>query len=779
MQSHRLPPACDLCHLKKIRCDRQSPCSNCVLTKTACLRERPKSTSQANRFDTSRMDEMLQRMSQLEESIRQASSRAFGSQSESIDEQQSNNNLTDEQSRAFFSPKDTPFSSAGDEDAVQDPQPPEPSEMSPESGLRPSSADNNNNNNNHNNNNIDPSSLPPLGLRKRRAQSVLGSESKRAHAGKSDAVDESQSPECQALASIDLQRYFCNHHSGNAQDLARERHFVLESAIRLAKQVANTEPKLEGLDEIGQNRSAFYDPRMYPSIEFLHVALNHDTSNVATAYFLEFNETVSKECLEQMGLSLVECSVHDQLRLRYIICVNYLAYAFLTATDSSSKSNRMHKHLGLARLRYRRNVLVALKQLDTRAEPELSLLQAIVSAAMLMQDIGNMRGCWRLNRLACRICASLNQSPVKESIPEQDRAEIRMISIKCYVFDKALSAHVYQPACSDVMEVDSTVLVPTRPGHAMLLTLLEIASVQDALLRETRHWNSPGHTPSYVQDRFVGLQQRMLRIARKIQQYRSEAPCCDNEFLSFEWLNLEFVYYSMMTSVIRLGMKGSDPKLHQECLQNARNALLTLTVMLDFASRSSSITDKCINSLAWVVPLFSLRPIYFIFSTLVATSEASDLDLLQDISRGLSPIDRSHYSLMEIKRLCDSLIELYKQFSERMRFSQRLSRLQIRRRGLAPAGTNNNLSELDPYKNATSGYEEINMWSSKNPGVAGEESLGIDMEDLPFAPDPQDASPLFLDSLSDPLRGGFLSDWDCFAMQTNSLQGGADGGMPF
>ena len=70
-----------------------------------------------------------------------------------------------------------------------------------------------------------------------------------------------------------------------------------------------------------------------------------------------------------------------------------------------------------------------------------------------------------------------------------------------------------------------------------------------------------------------------------------------------------------------------------------------------------------------VIPLFPLRPLYFVFTNIVATSDDLDLKTLQDIAKGLSKrIDTSH-SVFQIHRLCVSLIDLYTRYADRVMYS--------------------------------------------------------------------------------------------------------------
>ncbi|KAJ4359222.1 hypothetical protein N0V95_002389 [Ascochyta clinopodiicola] len=62
--------ACDLCHARKVKCDRKDPCSNCILAKSQCLRNRHKRTPRPKVRTDDKIQALVQRLSSLENSVR-------------------------------------------------------------------------------------------------------------------------------------------------------------------------------------------------------------------------------------------------------------------------------------------------------------------------------------------------------------------------------------------------------------------------------------------------------------------------------------------------------------------------------------------------------------------------------------------------------------------------------------------------------------------------------------------------------------------------------------
>lgn len=67
--AHGGVPACDLCHARKVKCNRQEPCSNCVVAKAECLRNRHKRAPRPKVRTDEKIQALVQRLSSLENSV--------------------------------------------------------------------------------------------------------------------------------------------------------------------------------------------------------------------------------------------------------------------------------------------------------------------------------------------------------------------------------------------------------------------------------------------------------------------------------------------------------------------------------------------------------------------------------------------------------------------------------------------------------------------------------------------------------------------------------------
>lgn len=132
-----------------------------------------------------------------------------------------------------------------------------------------------------------------------------------------------------------------------------------------------------------------------------------------------------------------------------------------------------------------------------------------------------MRRCWELITAACRICTALSghyTSDVAVERQSEDVFEMQLLFIKCYIYDRALSANMNQPSCSAEIELDPSILRTERPSHAMLTIMLQLAGVQDVIVRTTRTWASTRQIKVLEIDKIRGLRQQMRQIRHRIEE---------------------------------------------------------------------------------------------------------------------------------------------------------------------------------------------------------------------------------------------------------------------
>lgn len=94
-------------------------------------------------------------------------------------------------------------------------------------------------------------------------------------------------------------------------------------------------------------------------------------------YVADYLKHISRDTLRQMGLYLWDGGIGDDAVI-YTICVNSIAYKFLTTVLSLEKETGLRDRLNQSALEYKEAALVAVQKIPLLAPPSLPLLQAIL-----------------------------------------------------------------------------------------------------------------------------------------------------------------------------------------------------------------------------------------------------------------------------------------------------------------------------------------------------------------------------------------------------------------
>jgi hypothetical protein len=150
-----------------------------------------------------------------------------------------------------------------------------------------------------------------------------------------------------------------------------------------------------------------------------------------------------------------------------------------------------------------------------------SLIPCRILQAMLMQQTGRMRQCWRYNTVACQVGASVSHqmtSPREHTFSVDDYKLLHVTLIRSYAFNAALSANIYQPACSARVELDRSVLDTQIPEDAVLDTLLSFAKVQEVMIQEARKFASHRQNYQMTANCATSLRSQMKKIRLSIEK---------------------------------------------------------------------------------------------------------------------------------------------------------------------------------------------------------------------------------------------------------------------
>ncbi|KAF3005243.1 hypothetical protein E8E14_004419 [Neopestalotiopsis sp. 37M] len=365
------------------------------------------------------------------------------------------------------------------------------------------------------------------------------------------------------------------------------RHEVLKSALTFTNQLSLRPVTIES--DAWEN--SIPCANMFPSWDTLHYITNGPVKSLGLSFFIDMGSLLSKASFEEQGLALLENRVHGATKSAYMVNVNYVAWAHLRATDFAGMSGPMSKHLIKRQDEYERNIIAALNHITVLDPQTFPLFQALLTGAMFMLLKGRIEQCWNLSTAASRTCLALSGKHLSDLASRDDESaahEARYCFCLSYMFDKALSMSMDRlpslPSTVPGMSL-SVPNSPTKPFTVLLNVFIEFAKVQDYLVR-----NVKSQTVSIIRLKHIQeLQGIMWQIRTTIQEQRSQEPHIGDAYLSGEWKGVDFSYYSIMTSVMRLHPRLADDAVLQDQLHGyARHSLHALTDMLVL---SESIAD--------------------------------------------------------------------------------------------------------------------------------------------------------------------------------------------
>ncbi|KFA51011.1 hypothetical protein S40293_11165 [Stachybotrys chartarum IBT 40293] len=334
----------------------------------------------------------------------------------------------------------------------------------------------------------------------------------------------------------------------------------------------------------------FFDPSMFPSAEALCFLLSGKYT-VTGSFHSELASLVSKRHFERMAFSLIKNLVQGHTRVEFIVCVNFFALTSAVGLETEGQTVYLQDRLKNLQKRYRRNAMTALNHISVLNPPSISLLQALLSGAMLFQMAGSISKCAQLSAAACIVCAQLGGqyfAQLASGVSEEDSLEVRQCLGHCYILDKALAMALSRRPFLPEMDVNTAILIPPAvdmPSTPIFNIYIDFAKVQDSVARDLR---SPSYqTKDARSDMVKSLCSQMEDIRTKIRKFRSHPPHCTDFLLQGEWMGVDFTYFSLMTTIMRLHPDhANDRYITEKYLENARRALSELKNMGEHGTRS-------------------------------------------------------------------------------------------------------------------------------------------------------------------------------------------------
>ncbi|KAE8369177.1 hypothetical protein BDV27DRAFT_153253 [Aspergillus caelatus] len=577
-------PACDLCYSRKVKCNRQRNCANCVDAGVACQRLRP-SRALKQKFSPRLPEENVFRLEGATSDLQSESSNI----SASIPEQEEN------------------------------------------------------------------------ATAKRRKLDSRGNANTRNECNPAATPDNSTHHAQQAKLVIQIEvdgRQLSRRH------LSSERRRIFESAVKLVDRMSKGE-NLDLQETIAPGESARelldIEVPQTPPAEILYMLLPEPVMGDGL-HHIRWPDHISDKAFERMMTSLLDGDCRGQLFYQYSICVYVKAMFHLYQLARRSTNPSVKKQLQKSKRTYEAAALQALKHINLMSAPSLSLIQALISAALLMQHTTNISQCWLLNSYAARQIISLNyHKPCYPPSQSGCNDEIQSAVYWCFYLDRTTSALLIRHPSLPEVHAPPTKFIVTNmssPYNRVLFVLLDLAKVQDTLLDVTL--NGGDKSRSRIFEIFQDVQERMDRVYSSIQESRKaiSGPAL------YDWVAADFSYYAIYVDMLRtrLGYDGS-PATHSDCLVYSRRALRAFQYLQEHADHMPGFNDPEPSFLTWTIALYPVAPFFVVFCNIIATSDVSDYRLVQQIIKGLSQFKATPYLarllslLTSLLHLCDPLVQ--------------------------------------------------------------------------------------------------------------------------
>ncbi|KAJ9488692.1 hypothetical protein VN97_g4612 [Penicillium thymicola] len=178
------------------------------------------------------------------------------------------------------------------------------------------------------------------------------------------------------------------------EHMDRERKAILRSALQFVDVAGHRRTSITDKPsplEVPQEDLQHVGPFIAPSPELLYMLLPEPTATTPQSSSVQWPDHISDKTLEKMASTILSDNDHEhgQLFYQYCICVYVKAIFLLYQKPRAYKDPRIHAQFLKSKKLYETYAFRALKSLNFLNPPTLPFIQALISAAFLMQYLGN------------------------------------------------------------------------------------------------------------------------------------------------------------------------------------------------------------------------------------------------------------------------------------------------------------------------------------------------------------------------------------------------------
>ncbi|KAJ5360292.1 transcriptional regulator family: Fungal Specific TF [Penicillium concentricum] len=438
----------------------------------------------------------------------------------------------------------------------------------------------------------------------------------------------------------------------------RERKAILRSALQFVDVTAQRRTSITDKSsplEAPLEDSQHTGPFIAPSPELLYMLLSEPTPAIGRSTSIQWPDHISDKTLEKMASTILSENNHEhgQVVYQYSICVYVKAIFHLYQKPRAYKDPHLNAQFLKSKKLYETYAFRAIKNLNFLSAPTLPFIQSLLSAAFLMQYLGNMSQSWILNSYAARLISVLGYHEIRNPHGNSNLdEEIHSAVCWCFYLDRTLSTLLYRPLSLPEPRISPTDLLSpdqSLPHIPLIRVLFDLAQVQGELLNCGKADNTRQIIANHSR-----LQERMEVIHSKLQSSRVAAPGC----IASDWISAEFCYYAILVDVLRSRLKCTfSPMTHKECVSYSRKSLRALHHLQKNLADTPGFADPYPSFLTWTVLLYPLSPFFVLFCNIIGELDMDDYNLMQDITQSLSQFTTSPY-ISKLLKLLDYLQNL-------------------------------------------------------------------------------------------------------------------------
>ncbi|KAE8346248.1 hypothetical protein BDV24DRAFT_158490 [Aspergillus arachidicola] len=276
-------------------------------------------------------------------------------------------------------------------------------------------------------------------------------------------------------------------------------------------------------------------------------------------------------------MALLDGTTDEQTALQYKAIIHFkAAVIFHTYHSFTGDASSLSKSVQDQIMENLHASLAAVDSIKFLNQSSLSLLQALLTGVIVMEVLGDIPGRSALTVSAARTLVALGyHHPVKVISETEDIEWVHACIAWCYLFGKNTSMLLLRPQSLPKLPVPATSNIPSdssNPMTAFMELSLGIAQAQEAALDLIFAGDQNDHNTWRTE--INSILRHIETINSSITSHLASLTDQTDIYVRMHWYILEFTYYSIFTTIIRMDPKmASDHARRKLCLRSARQAL--------------------------------------------------------------------------------------------------------------------------------------------------------------------------------------------------------------